>query len=207
MLDGRGWRYQRRRVRPSVKTQPSSVLLFRAVLQSWCRGKRPVRCGAEERTRWLWEPSRGTPGWVQGNLDLGPAAPAPGHEKEGLSILLGCWGTNSLKTKWHQEQWPDRNVLRPRVSTGSTEVSLWLVRWGLLRGFPMPHILSLVKHNTCQGCTLGLVLESFVSHFLLWKTELQRALFALCMQAFIKHLACGQHSVTLAVLRISVQPY
>ena len=71
----------------------------------------------------------------------------------------------------------------------------------------MPHILSLVNHNTCQRCTLGLVLESFVSHFLLWKTELQRALFALCMQAFIKRLACGQHSVTLAVLRVSVQPY
>lgn len=48
MLDGRGWEVSGRRVRPSVKTQPSSVLLFRAVLQSWMQRKETLRYGAEE---------------------------------------------------------------------------------------------------------------------------------------------------------------
>lgn len=62
---------------------------------------------------------------------LGPATytPASGHPAQLLGAQL-------LEAKWHQEQWPETDVLSPRVSTDSTEVSTWLLVLGAFEGFP-----------------------------------------------------------------------
>ena len=50
----------------------------------------------------------------------------------------------------------------------------------------MPHVLSLVKHNTCQGCTLRLVLEyllCLISSYGKWSSK------ELCLHYVCKRLS------------------